>query len=243
VPQNQITKLEFGTYVQVYNGTSSDKKSRTLGAIATNPTGHSSGIHFFMSLETGLRIHRCSWTVLSISDATISCVETLAAHEGMPPVDHSVSINEYDPDEIIDESAYDHNYLSPDSDPPNDHNLTTNAYTSESESDPDDDDFDDIGHSDDYDSVPHTTTAPNAAPTPHNEERTIAANEERKNAPNKERETTTPPPDLLGGKNEEREEPTILPMPQPIDENEEREAATRKAALQSTLRDKELEIC
>jgi hypothetical protein len=141
-PDYKTLPLEFGTYVQVYDGTSSDTKLRILGAIATNQKGNSSGDHFFMSLETGLRIHRRSWTVLPISDATISRVETLAAHGGMPPVDHDVSINEYDPDEIIDESTYDCNYLPPDSEPPDDHNLTTDA--------------------------------PNAAPTPHSEERTGA---------------------------------------------------------------------
>jgi hypothetical protein len=239
-PDYKTLPLEFGTYVQVYDGTSSDTKSRTLGAIATNPTGTSSSDHFFMSLETGLRIHRRSWTVLPISDATISRVETLAAHEGMPPVDHDVSINEYDPDEIIDESAYDRNYLPPASDLPDDHNLTTGAFTSESdpESDPDDDDFDNIGHNDDYDSVPHTTTAPKAVPTPPIEEHTSAENEERKSATNEEREITYPPPVPLDGENEERKEPTILSTPPPIDENEEREAAARKAALQSTLREK-----
>jgi hypothetical protein len=196
-PDYKTLPLKFGTYVQVYDGTSSDTKSRTLGAIATNPTGNSSGDHFFMSLETGLRIHRRSWTVLPISDATISRVETLAAHEGMPPVDHDVSINKYDPDEIIDESAYDRNYLPPDSEPPDDHNLTPDAYTSESDSDPDDNDFDDISHSDDYDSVPHTTTVPNAAPTtapiaapnPPTEEHTSVENKERNSAPTEERET------------------------------------------------------
>jgi Autotransporter beta-domain len=68
----------------VYDGTSNDTKSRTLGAIATNPTGNSSGDHFFMSLETGKRIHRRSWTILPNSDATISRVEALAEHEKMP---------------------------------------------------------------------------------------------------------------------------------------------------------------
>jgi hypothetical protein len=37
-------KLEFGSYVQVYDGTSNDTKSRTLGAIALNPTGNSNGL-------------------------------------------------------------------------------------------------------------------------------------------------------------------------------------------------------
>jgi hypothetical protein len=227
-PDYKTLPLKFGTYIQVYDGTSSDTKSRTLGAIATNPTGNSSGNHFFMSLETGLRMHRRSWTVLPISDTTISRVETLATQEGMPPVDHDVSINEYKPDKIIDESEYDRHYLPPDLDQLDDHNLTTNAYTFESDSDPKDDDFEDIGHNEVYDSVPHTNTAPNATPTPENEE--------RKSAPNEERDTEIPPPDLLGNQNEERVERTTLPPAQPTNENDKREAATRKAALQSTLR-------
>jgi hypothetical protein len=93
--------LEFGTYVQVYDGTSNDTKSRTLGAIATNPTGNSSGDYYFMSLATGHRIHRRSWTVLPISDSTISRVEAIAFDENMPLVSAGHTLTEYDPDAII----------------------------------------------------------------------------------------------------------------------------------------------
>jgi hypothetical protein len=125
-------------------------------------------------------------------------------------------------------------------DPADDHNLTTNAYTSESDpkSDPDDDDYDDIGHSDDYDSVPHTTTVPNAAPNSPTVEHASVENEERNSATNEEREIAPPPPVSLDGENEERMDPTILSGPPLIDENEERETVTPKAALQSTLQDK-----
>jgi hypothetical protein len=44
-PDFNTMTLEFGSYVQVYDGTSNNTKSRTLGAIATNPTGNSSGDH------------------------------------------------------------------------------------------------------------------------------------------------------------------------------------------------------
>jgi hypothetical protein len=178
-PDFNTMPLEFGTYIQVYDGTSSDTKSRTLGAIATNPTRNSSGDHFFMSLETGHRIHRRSWTILPISDATISHFKVLAEQEGMPTIDHEISINEYDPNEIIDESAYDRNYVPPTTDPDDDHHLTTHAYTSESDSD-DDDNFDDIGHNNDLDSEP---TDPANEPDPiENEERTNSTeNEERTN--------------------------------------------------------------
>ena len=42
-------RLEFSTYVQVYDRTSNNTKSRTLGAIALNCTGNSSGDYFFVS--------------------------------------------------------------------------------------------------------------------------------------------------------------------------------------------------
>jgi hypothetical protein len=232
-PDFNTLSLEFGTYVQVYNGTSNDTKSRTLGAIATNPTGNSNGDHFFMSLETGKRIHRRSWTILPISDATISRVEALAEHEGMPLVDSDNSIDEYDPDEIIDESAYDKSYQPPVSDPAYDHNLTTDAYTTESELDPDPDDdiFDDNGHNDDFDS----------APTP-------IANE----AQNATRAPTTTPPlpatdnqptamttAVAPHENEEREQALFNPPTAAVaPKNEERGQPTPNAALLSTLRKK-----
>jgi hypothetical protein len=122
-------RLEFGTYVQVYDGTSNDTKSRTLGAIATNPTGNASGDYYFMSLATGRRIHRCSWTVLSISDSVISRVEAIAANEKMSPVDTEYMINEYDPDGVVDPSGYDRNYIPPIADNLSDDNLTSDAYT------------------------------------------------------------------------------------------------------------------
>jgi hypothetical protein len=95
-------RLEFGTYVQVYDGTSNDTKSRTLSAIATNPTGNASGDYYFMSLATGNRIHHRSWTVLPISDSVISRVEAIATNEKMPPVDTEYMINENDPDGVVD---------------------------------------------------------------------------------------------------------------------------------------------
>jgi hypothetical protein len=76
-PDYNAMKLEFSTYVQVYDGTSNNTKSRTLGAIALNPTGNTSSDYFFMSLATGQRIHRRSWTVLAISDLVISQVEAI----------------------------------------------------------------------------------------------------------------------------------------------------------------------
>ena len=164
--------LEFGTYVQVYDGTSNDTKSRTLGAIATNPTGNSSGDYYFMSLATGQRIHRRSWTIIPISDSTISRVEAIAFNDNMPLVSVGHTLTEYDPDVIVDLAEYDRNYVPPTTpNPPSDHDLTSDAYTDDS-----DDDDDDIGHHPDFDDTipPFTHTTPDDDVA---EERTIGNTE------------------------------------------------------------------
>ena len=107
-------KLEFGTYVQVYDGTSNDVKSRTLGAIALNPTGNANGDHYFMSLATGERLHRRSWMPLPLSDLAIARVEAIGIEEGMPAIDHVHMIAEFNPDKTVDDSAYDRDYSPPD---------------------------------------------------------------------------------------------------------------------------------
>jgi hypothetical protein len=146
-------ELEFGTYVQVYDGTSSDTKSRTLGAIALNPRGNTSGDHDFMSLATGERLHRRSWVVIPISDIVISRVEALAFDEGMPLVDRWCMLTESNPDEVVDESTYDKTYAPPETpDPQSDHDLTDGEYDDETDDDNDPDD--------DVDNNPPVTTAP-----------------------------------------------------------------------------------
>jgi hypothetical protein len=123
----------------VYDGTSSDTKSRTLGAIALNPTGNSSNDHYFMSLVTGKRIHRRAWPVIPVSDLAISRVEAIALEEDMPLVEGQHMITEYDPDEQIDESAYNKDYAAPQTpEPASDHALTDGEYDTEDEEDDDD---------------------------------------------------------------------------------------------------------
>jgi hypothetical protein len=108
-PNYRAMKLEFSSYVQQYNATSNDTKSRARGAIALYPTGNSTGDFYFMSLATGQRIRRRrSWTILPMSDLVVSRVE--AMDQTMPMADHSSMISEYDPDELVDESANDKDY-------------------------------------------------------------------------------------------------------------------------------------
>lgn len=154
-------KLEFGTYAQVYDGTSNDTKSRTLGAIALNPTGNANGDYHFMSLITGQLIHRRSWTAVPISDNAISRVEAIALEEGMPLVDEKTTLTEYAPNIAVDEAEYDKDYTPQDKEEsPSDLDLTTDAYTdwgeSADEDDSDDDDDFETGHHSEYDDEPST---------------------------------------------------------------------------------------
>ena len=69
-------KLKLGTYVQLYEGTNSMQVSRSVGAIALNPSNETGGYHF-MSLKTGKKLHGHIWTKLPISDSVIERVEEL----------------------------------------------------------------------------------------------------------------------------------------------------------------------
>ena len=83
----------------------------------------------------------------------------------MPVVDHDNMINEYDPDEIVDESAYDKDYRLPDTrERDSDHELTTDAYTDSDESDDSDSDGErnDIGHHGAYDDEAEEQDEPGA---------------------------------------------------------------------------------
>jgi hypothetical protein len=64
-PDFNKMKIEFGSYVQVYEPTTfatNTLRSRTTGAIALTATGNVQGDYYFMSLITGrlLSRDRCS---------------------------------------------------------------------------------------------------------------------------------------------------------------------------------------
>lgn len=104
--------LEFGSYVQLFedNNPSNTLHSRTLGAIALRPTGNANGDYAFLSLATGRRITRRSWTELPIPDTAIARVEALALLEGQPLIQQHGLVVEWRPDFPIDEDEYDRDY-------------------------------------------------------------------------------------------------------------------------------------
>jgi len=83
-PNYNDLKLEFGSYVQVFedNNPTNTTASQNTGAIALNPTGNTSGDYFFMSLTTGRCLSRHQW--IPMTDAVIARVEAMAEAEGQP---------------------------------------------------------------------------------------------------------------------------------------------------------------
>jgi hypothetical protein len=119
-PDYTRMRLEFGTYVQVFedNTPSNTLRSRSLGAIALSPTGNTQGDYYFMSLATGEKLSRHSWTVLPLTDAAIARVEAIALHQQQPLIQSSGLVVEWRPDQHIDDSEYDVDYVPPQHDPP-----------------------------------------------------------------------------------------------------------------------------
>jgi len=76
-PDYNDLKLEFGSYVQVFedNNPMNTTASQNTGAIALNPTGNARGDYFFMSLTTGHHLLRHQWTLIPMTDAVIAHVD------------------------------------------------------------------------------------------------------------------------------------------------------------------------
>ena len=112
VDYNKIP-LEFGSYVQLLDRSVNTIRSRTIGAIALNPTGNENGAYRFMSLKTGHIITKGpgSWTEVPITDIAIAHVEALAKQEGQPLLQDSNLLVEWRPNQPFDDDdEYDDDY-------------------------------------------------------------------------------------------------------------------------------------
>ena len=79
-------KATFGRYYEVYCGTDSTNKERRVSAICLRPSNRQGG-YFFMSLETGRKIHGYKFTELSMPDYVINQVHPFAEAEGANNLD------------------------------------------------------------------------------------------------------------------------------------------------------------
>jgi len=104
-PDYNDLKLEFGSYVQVFedNTPSNTTTSRNTGAIVLNPTGNAQGDYFFMSLVTGKRLSRHQWNEIPMTNAVISAVKAMAEKEGLPLIKGGVPLFEWPPNASVED--------------------------------------------------------------------------------------------------------------------------------------------
>ena len=84
----EIQALNFGAYVQAYVPATIKNKneSRTTGIISLYPSRNGQESWYFISLDTGVRIHRYSWDLYPISMDVINRVNVIGRHKGQPIV-------------------------------------------------------------------------------------------------------------------------------------------------------------
>ena len=76
-------RISFGSYAEVYITTTNTNRPRTVGGIALSPSNEYGG-YYFMSLETGTKLHATQWTELPIPTHIITRVEYIARRQKQP---------------------------------------------------------------------------------------------------------------------------------------------------------------
>lgn len=93
-------KIDYGQYCQVFDETTNDLTSRSVGAIALRPKNNR-GSYYFMNLSTGRRIHANQWTELPITKEVINRVEELADPDGIEDMINGEPLFEWEPGRTI----------------------------------------------------------------------------------------------------------------------------------------------
>ena len=174
-PDCRRLKVTFGAYCEVYIGTTNTSEQRSVGAIALRPSNNDKG-YWFMSLETGRRIHGYIWNELPIPEHVVRRVEELAEDEyamdldedGCPVFEWEIGHEMIDEDDegdegdnhggnedndvdeyaiTSDEDSDDEDYAGDDSD---DDSISDSDNEIEEDIDNDDDDINDDATADDH---------------------------------------------------------------------------------------------
>ncbi len=95
-PNLQYKHIPFGALAIVYTGTSNTMQRRGVRAIALREHNFH-GSFWFMSLETGHRLHSSQWTELPIDDYAISRVHELAMAQNQPLLHNQSPLFEWEP--------------------------------------------------------------------------------------------------------------------------------------------------
>ena len=76
--------LEFGTYVEVYDGTDNNSKTRFIPCIALYPCSNSTGSWEFMNLKTMTRVRRSHWVKMKSSELIVETMTRFDQKVQMP---------------------------------------------------------------------------------------------------------------------------------------------------------------
>lgn len=115
-PDYNQMRLEFGSYVQVFedNSPSNTPRARSLSTIALNPTGNAHG-DFFSCLSPPVPTSPATSgpRQLQVTDTAIARVEAIALNEGQPLIQEQGLVVEWCPDQPINDAEYDRDRLRP----------------------------------------------------------------------------------------------------------------------------------
>ena len=96
--------LPFGSYAMVYERTTNTQRTRAVPGIALSPIDNMQGDQWFMSLDSGRKIHGMKWVEEPISEEFIERVEKLRKKENMPRLKKKCAFFQYKNGEpVIDE--------------------------------------------------------------------------------------------------------------------------------------------
>jgi len=100
-PDCNRTRLTFGSYAHVYDSSSDNtQQKRSIPSIALNEANEKDS-QFFMSLETGRKIHSKKWIELPIDSMVIDKVTTIATQQQQPIMPDNHPIFEWAPGLVL----------------------------------------------------------------------------------------------------------------------------------------------
>ena len=148
---NKHCQLEFGSYVQTHEEHDNSMKPRTAGALALRPMNNAQGGWYFMSLASGRKLQRYTWTNLPLPKEAIDRIHTLArrCHALRVPIFYSRDGTSIITDDPIETAGAGNTPLP-----------STHPHRNDNEDDTSDSSYDDDSNSDTTDSQSTTTEAP-----------------------------------------------------------------------------------
>lgn len=87
-----LLKIKYGEYAQVFKDTKNDMSERTLGSIALYPSGNVQSSWYFMSLATGKIFTGYQWTLLPITSDVITQFHDLATAQNQERIEDGGNI-------------------------------------------------------------------------------------------------------------------------------------------------------